>query len=340
MPELNLLHCGMHVHVPDAQGAIKTSPEDFRVEEILGFQPDGSGEHAWLFIEKQGVNTQDLVNLLARRLMIHPKNISYAGLKDRQAITRQWISITTAKVVDTTALESTGIRVLESSRHHCKLKRGAHKANRFEIVIRDVSELAGIDQRLERVVARGVPNYFGDQRFGRGGKNIEKALALFAGQIRVDRHQRGMYLSAARAGLFNAVLSERVRQGNWATGMAGETMMLNGSNSFFRTEALDDVLRSRLREFDIHPSAPLWGKGELLSSGEAYALESEVMAGYPELTRGLEDFGLRQQRRATRLIPQNLAYEYPDEQTIKLKFQLDKGAFATTVLRELITISS
>lgn len=334
-----------YVQKPVARGLIKVTPQDFKVEEILGFELTDQGEHLYLLIEKCDMNTLDMVNTLARTLKLDAKHISYAGLKDKQAVTRQWISLYTPGNIDTSRLESgalefSGFKVLASQRHASKLKRGAHQANRFEIVIRELSDIQAFDAALNRVQKQGVPNYFGEQRFGRSGRNIDKARALFAGDLNVQRQLRGMYLSAARSFLFNQVLSERVQQQSWDSGMPGEVFMLDGSNSFFKTEALDETLRERLGVFDIHPSVPMWGKGALSSSGEALKLESEVVARYPDLSAGLEAFGLRQQRRATRLLPEDVSLTRIDDTSFKLSFQLTKGNFATTVLRELITIDA
>ncbi len=329
-----------YVEKPVTRGRIKASPEDFVVEEVAGFELTGSGEHLYLFVEKRGLNTQELVKLLAGRLNLHPKHIAYAGLKDKQAISRQWISICTSRGVDVAKLASPGFRVLESKRHTTKLRRGSHRGNRFEIVIRDLSGIDDLEAAIERVQGQGVPNYFGAQRFGHGAKNIDKARALFAGEIKVERYLRGMYLSAARSFLFNQVLSARVSQKIWATGLPGENFMLDGSNSFFKTDEMDAILRERLASFDIHPSAPLWGKGAISSSGEAFELESGIMAAHPDLTAGLETSGLRQQRRATRLVVQDVRRSWIDDTSLKLSFQLSRGNFATTVLRELFIIDA
>jgi len=340
IPDTMSLPDWAYVEKPVTRGRIKACPEDFAVEEVPGFELTGSGEHLYLLVEKSGLNTQELVKLLAGKLSLHPKHIAYAGLKDKHAITRQWISLCTPRDIDVAKLASPGIRVLESKRHTRKLKRGAHRGNRFEIVIRDLSEIDGLEAAIERVQSQGVPNYFGAQRFGRGAKNINKARALFAGEIKVERHLRGMYLSAARSFLFNQVLSARVSQKTWATGLPGESLMLDGSNSFFKTEAMDANLRERLASFDIHPSAPLWGKGTLSSCGDVFELESGIMAAHPDLTSGLETFGLRQQRRATRLVLQDVRRSWIDDTSLKLSFQLSRGNFATTVLRELFIIDA
>jgi len=345
MPESKSLPDWAYVEKPCSRGVIKVEPRDFFVEEMLGFELSGAGEHLYLLIEKWGLNTQELVKVLSRQLSIHPRHISYAGLKDKQAVTRQWISLLIPgdiELVDfqSNAADLSGFRVLEAQRHSSKLKRGAHQGNHFEIVVRDISENETLEAAIERIRAQGVPNYFGEQRFGRGGKNIDKARALFSGKQKVDRQLRGLYLSAARSFLFNEVLSERVHQEAWASILPGEVLMLDGSNSFFKSDALDTKLSERLDVFDIHPSAPLWGKGNLASSADAFRLESEIIVQYPDLSCGLEAFGLRQQRRATRLIPTGLTCTWTEQTSLKIGFELSKGNFATTVLRELFTIGA
>lgn len=323
---------------PRASGCIKRKPEDFVVTEKLGFELSGSGEHVWLYIEKTGLNTQDLLAAIARELKLPLKDVAYSGLKDKQAVTRQWISVFTKQDMAAKPIDIPNVRVLQATRHQAKLKRGSHQCNTFEIVVRDIEQRADVESALKCVQADGVPNYFGAQRFGRCGNNIVKAQSMFRGELKPSRHQRGLYLSAARAYLFNQILSERVKQGCWNSGITGDAMMLAGSNSFFKTAETDQEIIARLNKFDIHPSAALWGRGALASAFEAHALETSITDAHPDLTQGLEAFGLRQQRRACRLIPQGLKHEWLDEQTLSLSFCLRRGAFATTILRELLTI--
>jgi tRNA pseudouridine13 synthase len=343
MPQTTTVPDWAYVDKPVMKGVIKASPDDFRVEEVLGFDLSGSGEHLYLLLEKRSMNTLDVVKVLSKQFKLDPGRISYSGLKDKQAITRQWISLHSSKKISISDFESQeltlpGFRVLSAQRHNSKLKRGAHRANQFEIVIRNLSTPEGLDSALERVQRQGVPNYFGEQRFGKRGGNIEKARALFAGKGKVERQLRGIYLSAARSFLFNQVLSARVLQRSWALGLPGEVFMLDGSNSFFKTDVPDQNLDKRLDAFDIHPSAPLWGKGALKTTEDAAELEVEIVSDYADFTTGLEAFGLRQQRRATRLIPQGLTFSQLDDTSMQINFLLSKGNFATTVLRELITM--
>ncbi len=331
--------------LPRAHGApvlaarIRSVAEDFFVEELPGFEPSGAGEHLLLTIEKRGMNTAFAARRIAAWAGVDESAIGYAGLKDRHAVTRQRFSVWLPKKVapDTTALQADDLRVLEHAWHSRKLPRGALAANRFVLVLRDVEgERAAIETRLGAIAAQGVPNYFGEQRFGRGGNNVRQAVAMFAGR-RVKREERTMLLSAARSELFNRVLSARVEAGSWNAALDGEVWMLDGSRSVFGPEAFTDALQARLEAFDIHPTGPLWGEGELRSADAAREAELAAMQGdtATRLRNGLERAGLKQERRALRLRPQDLAWRWLDDGALELGFALPPGCYATTVLREL-----
>jgi tRNA pseudouridine13 synthase len=197
-----------------------------------------------------------------------------------------------------------------------------------------------LEERLRHAAAHGVPNYFGAQRFGRDGGNVAHAEAMFLGRERVkDRHRRSLYLSAARAQLFNAVLTSRVARGDWNKAAAGDVMMLDGSRSVFRLDTLNDVEQKRVACMDIHPTGPLWGQGELSSGEQVRILERQVGATFPVLSRGLEQAGLAQERRALRLRLRSQTVERAVNGDLTVGFQLPKGTFATTVLRELVAIA-
>jgi tRNA pseudouridine13 synthase len=325
---------------PVLSARIRATPEDFQVEEVDGFEPSGSGEHLLLAIRKRGMNTAFAAKLLAQWAGIDEAGIGYAGLKDRHAVTVQRFSVHLPKKVapDVAALESDELQVLAQAWHAKKLPRGALAGNRFVLALRDVDgDRDAIEARLRAIAVRGVPNYFGEQRFGRGGDNVANALAMFGGR-RVARDQRGHLLSAARSQLFNRVLGARVEAGNWDLALDGEVWMLDGSRSVFGPEPFDEALAARLAAFDIHPTAPLWGRGALRSTGAAAALETAALADAESqaLRAGLEIAGLKQERRATRLRPQDLAWEWPEAGTLQLRFGLPPGAYATTVLAELM----
>ena len=338
---------------PRAHGAavlsarIRAVPEDFTVEEIDAFAPSGAGEHLLLTVRKRGMNTAHAARRIASWAGVAESAIGYAGLKDRHALTTQRFSVWLPKRVapETSALafadERESIEVLDAAWHARKLPRGALVGNRFVLTLREVAgDADAIDARLRAIAARGVPNFFGEQRFGRGGGNVDKALAMFAGR-RVKREERGHLLSAARSVLFNRVLEERVRRDAWDLGLDGEVWMLDGSRSVFGPEPWSQALAARLAGFDIHPTGPLWGRGALRSAGEALALETAALAegDGPALCAGLERAGLAQERRALRLRPQDLAWDRPEPEALRLHFALPAGAYATTVLAELGAIS-
>lgn len=334
---------------PALRARIRNAPEDFRVEELPGFAASGSGEHLLLTVEKRGMNTAFAAKRLAAWAGIGEVGIGYAGLKDRHAVTVQRFSVHLPKRVapDLALLESDELRVIEHQWHAKKLPRGALAGNRFVLVLRHVEgERSAIEDRLARIAAHGVPNYFGEQRFGRDGDNVANALAMFAGR-RMRREQRSLLLSAARSELFNRALAARVRDGSWSglregQPLAGEVWALAGSRSVFGPEPWSPALADRLAGFDLHPSGPLWGRGELRSQDQVRALESQALQDEQSLAlrAGLEAAGLDQERRALRLRPDALGWRWLDEDALELSFALPAGAYATVVLAELGEIES
>lgn len=323
---------------PLRSAELRVQPEDFAVEERLPFSLSGTGEHAWLRVRKRGLNTDQVARALARAAGVTRRDVGYAGMKDRHAVAVQWFSVHLPGRPDPDwlALDTPGIEVLEATRHTRKLQTGALAGNRFTITLRQCAgEPDRLAQRIEQVRVQGVPNYFGEQRFGRGGENIERARTMFSGAAVHDRHRRGIYLSAARSFLFNEVLARRVAGGSWDKAIEGEVFILNGTRSFFLPEKLDETIARRLREFDIHPSGPLWGQGDLPTRDAARALEQAIADAEPVLVAGLAQAGLRQERRALRLIPSDLRAEWLDATALRLEFALPAGTFATALLREL-----
>lgn len=324
---------------PSGSGTIKAQPEDFIVEEMLPFQTDGNGEHVFLHIEKRGQNTEYVARQLARLAGVRQHDIGFAGLKDRHGQTRQWFSIwlpgKDAPVWSD--LESESLKILAATRHARKLKRGALAGNRFSIVLRNwQGDRALTEQRLKAVADGGFPNYFGEQRFGHQGRNLEKALAMFQG-ARVKREQRSIYLSAARSYLFNLILAERVASQTWHVGLAGDVLNLNDSHSRFPAPVIDEALERRLAQGDLHPTGALWGRGELATGGDAARLEWQIVADHNELTQGLEQAGLEQERRALRVLPTDLHWSFDDDK-LALSFGLPAGSYATALLREIVAL--
>lgn len=322
---------------PPLTGVLRQQPEDFFVDEDIGFAAEGAGEHVFLRVEKRGANTEFVAKELARFAGIAPEAVSYAGLKDRHAVTRQTFSLHLPGKADPdwTVLQHDEFRVLQALRHNRKLKRGALRGNRFVLRARGITGDRTVAERvLAAISARGVPNYFGEQRFGRDGGNLDKARALFAGK-RLPRHLHGILISSARSAIFNSVLAQRVASGSWEQALDGEVWMLDGSHSVFGPEPLTPELQRRVSEFDIHPTGPLWGRGELRSQGVVADIERQALELLPGLAQGLEREGLRQERRSLRLMPTELSWRWLDGD-LELSFSLPAGSYATVVVRELL----
>ena len=316
---------------------MRVTPEDFRVDEVDAFDASGSGEHLLFSIEKRDMTTPQAARRIAQWAGVAESAIGYAGLKDRHAVTRQRFSVWIPKKAspDVATLQADDFKVLSADWHSRKLPRGALSGNRFVLVLRDIEgDRSDIDARLHAIATRGVPNYFGEQRFGRSGDNVAQALAMFAGR-RVRREERSLLLSAARSQIFNAVLDQRVARGDWDKGIEGDVFMLDGSHSVFGPADIDDTIVARLGSFDIHPTGPMWGRGQLRTQGDVQALEADIAQAHADLCNGLEAAGLKQERRGLRLPVSELTWTWPDANTLLLSLQLSSGSYATTVLREL-----
>lgn len=328
---------------PAAAGVIRTCPEDFRVDEIPLVEPDGEGEHALLHIEKRNSNTDWVAKQLARLADVPNRDVSYAGLKDRNAVTRQWFSVRLAGKPEPEwrSLESDDLRVLGCHRHSRKLRTGALRGNRFLISVRQLTgDQDALEAHLGRIQQEGVPNYFGEQRFGHGGGNLAAAQSLFAGEMkRVNRRLRGIYISAARSLLFNQILARRVEQGSWNRLLEGERVMLDGSASSFSAEQIDAELQGRLQEMDVHPSGPLWGRGRTDVTTLAAEVEHRALEGFEEWQQGLERCGAEMGRRALRAPVRDMEWWFEGDVLI-LGFSLPKGSYATAVLRECLDYRS
>lgn len=329
---------------PECRARIRSVPEDFRVDEVLGFVADDEGEHLLLQVEKRGANTTWVARELARIAGVKPRDVSYAGRKDRNAVTVQHFSLWLGKQPepDWSQHVHQEYRVLSSLRHRRKLRLGALKGNRFRLVLRELSiPVSGLEARLQRIREQGVPNYFGTQRFGHGGSNIGRASQFFADPRRIrDRDLRSLLLSTARSLIFNAVLSERVTLSTWNKALPGEACMLEGTHSVFRNDEVDTALQARIASGDVHPTGPLWGEGDAMASGEAAALELRVAQKHADFARGLETARVAAARRALRLPVPDLRWQTDDEHTLTLEFFLPAGTYATAVLRELTGIAN
>lgn len=349
---------------PLFEGRIKSTPADFIVREELGFEFEEEGEHLYLYIRKCGLNTNDLQEKLEKIFKCKSVDIGVSGLKDKNAITDQWMSIKTPKTVEDVALQTiTGseekalpvgeFAVLASHRHSRKLRRGAHQYNAFSITVRDIVEPAEgahsndggeygnslettLSERMKLIQANGFANYFGPQRFGINHQNLPKAQRYFDNPKRkITRTQRSLLISSARSQLFNRVCAARVNDGSWNQAMLGEPMLLAGSHSFFTNTGGADVL-ARCAAHDIHPTGPLWGAGEVLATDECKHYEEQVLLSYTTYLQGLQAAGLKQQRRAIRANVDTLSWSWQSLDTVTLNFKLVKGVYATCFLSEFM----
>lgn len=263
---------------PQGTGLLKANPEDFVVVEDLGFEPDGEGEHILVRILKNGCNTRFVADALAKFLKIHAREVSFAGQKDKHAVTEQWLCarVPGKEMPDLSAFQLEGCQVLEYARHKRKLRLGALKGNAFTLVLREVSNRDDVEQRLIDICVKGVPNYFGAQRFGIGGSNLQGAQRWAQTNTPVrDRNKRSFWLSAARSALFNQIVAERLKKADVNQVVDGDALQLAGRGSWFvaTTEELAELQR-RVNDKELMITAALPGSGEWGTQREALAFET------------------------------------------------------------------
>jgi len=311
---------------------IRSTPSDFEVTEELGYEFDGEGEHDYLYVEKIGTNTEWLSRQLASFAGVPARDVGYSGLKDRNAVTRQWFSVPRWNSPDWDDASVEGATVLDVQRHSKKLRRGAHKANHFKIVLRPnksgsepfllVSEKGSdpFSERLRLIGEHGVPNYYGEQRFGREGANVRLADDWAAGK-RLPRHKRSIAISSARSFLFNEYLHDRVLNGTWDQILPGDIANLDGTSSVFNVDEVDAEIKRRCDEMDLHPAAKLAGEGS--------------MCGHDSWQRAFDKGRVKPGSRSLRLNVRDLSAEVAEDR-LELAFTLGRGAFATSVLREIV----
>ncbi|MCZ3383619.1 tRNA pseudouridine(13) synthase TruD [Kosakonia sp. SOY2] len=328
---------------PGASGVLKANPEDFVVVEDLGFEPDGEGEHILVRILKNGCNTRFVADALAKFLKIHAREVSFAGQKDKHAVTEQWLCarVPGNAMPDLSAFQLEGCKVLEYARHKRKLRLGALQGNAFTLVLREVSNRADVEARLQAITEKGVPNYFGAQRFGIGGSNLQGALRWAQSDAPVrDRNKRSFWLSAARSALFNQIVSERLKKTDFNQVVDGDALQLAGRGSWFvATREEQAELQTRVEAKTLMITASLPGSGEWGTQRDALAFEQQALADAPQLQALLVREKVEAARRAMLLYPQKLSWNWWDDVTVELRFWLPAGSFATSVVRELINTS-
>jgi tRNA pseudouridine13 synthase len=326
---------------PQVSAVIRAQPEDFHVLEIPLVEPSGEGVHLWLELEKRSANTNWVAEQLAAASGVALRDVGFAGMKDRHAVTSQWFSVSLqeASNSDWTSWSIPDVKIIQAIHHPRKLKRGALKGNRFRIVLRELSgDITGLEQRLDVIRAQGVPNYFGPQRFGFNGANIERGIHWLRHGGRLSRSKRSIYISAVRSFLFNQLLSRRVADTSWNRILDGDIAMLDGSRSLFTCDMPDTELSRRCEDFDIHPTGPLPGNEGMGPVRQAGKLENEALKEYANIVETLQKAGARADRRALRLSAGKLQWDLSDE-VLTLSFELSAGGYATSLLSELVSWS-
>jgi len=322
----------------------KQNPKDFKVDEKLSIAFTEQGEHLWLYIEKINTNTDWLAGKLSQHFEVAKRSVSYSGLKDRYATTRQWFSIQMpGRKEATNKIPSfclDGIRILEYHWHQKKLHMGTHNSNLFAIWLRENSiDKKDLIERLEAIKKYGVPNYYGLQRFGHDGNNIIDAPIILANRKKSQRKQAELVVSALRSYLFNQVLSQRVKDKTWNTILPGEALQLDGQKGYFLFDDAKESKNSLIEKCNqgkCHPTGPLWGERNDLTSHTVRDIENSCFTQYPDYIKLLSNRRLDPSRRALRMIPQNLTYQFNDINDCCLSFELAPGCFATSVLKEII----
>jgi tRNA pseudouridine13 synthase len=336
-------------------GVIRTLPEDFQVTEIPLVTPDGEGEHCWLSIRKRNSNTAWVAKQLAEFAGVAPKAVSYAGMKDRHAVTEQWFSVQLPGRADPdwSLINNESFEVLQASRHSRKLKTGALRGNRFRLRVRGVDASPEQIQKRIQQLAQGIPNSFGPQRFGHNGDNLVQAERLLARPkvqsetarrsggrpgAHVSRNKRSIWLSAVRSALFNRVLAARIEAANWNRPLAGDAFQLEGKSAVFSAEFIDADVEARCGTGDIHPTGPLCGSGDAMVTGQSAELEQTVLTPYRDWIDGLDAFRMKHARRALRVMPGELSCEQVSDDEWLLSFSLPAGSYATSLLYELFEV--
>jgi tRNA pseudouridine13 synthase len=325
--------------VPGCGGAFKLVPEDFEVEELPAYAPSGEGEHLFLWVEKRGRDTREVVRALAQALGLPEGEIGVAGMKDRHAVTRQLLSVPARAEPKLPGFTLDGVSVLWARRHGNKLRTGHLKGNRFRLRLRGVKDLGAARESFSRLVARGLPNYFGEQRFGRERDNADRGKVLILGQRlpqRPDRFQRKLYLSAFQSRLFNRALAARLRAGTFDQALLGDVLRKEDTGGLFVCES-PEVDGPRVAAFEVSPAGPMFGpkmtpSAHGVAEAEAALLAEEGVTLSDFVRGGGETEGTRRPYRV-RISNPELS---PEGEDLVLTFELSKGAYATELLAELL----
>lgn len=324
-------------------GLYKVEPEDFVVEEVPAYQPSGDGSHVWMWVEKRGLSTIDMLKEMGYQLGRHQKSFGIAGLKDAQSVSRQWVSMDLGDERECEDLESDYFRVLDVARHNNKLRLGHLRGNRFVIVLRGTKDgdLEIAQQNLAELEQVGVPNYFGEQRFGKRGANLAKGLEILRGDVmtaarRMPRRVFGLVLSAVQSEVFNRVIARRIER--LGTVLPGDLATLHKNGATF---VVEDPVREQERadQLELSPSGPMPGPDMMVPTGEPLDIELEALAELELNGTEFNDmpYGMASGERKPLRMPVHDASAQMVATGLELSFTLPKGGYATSVLRELLT---
>ncbi|VAW81187.1 tRNA pseudouridine(13) synthase [hydrothermal vent metagenome] len=330
-----------------SSGLIKQQAEDFEVNEVLVYEPVGEGEHAFVYVRKIGETTLVVAKKIAELAEVKIRQVSYAGLKDKHALTRQWFSVHLPgkPSPDWSLLNSESLWVEQSTRHDRKLRQGQIKTNNFKVIIKSLAYTSSsLDDFIQRVLLVGVPNYFTEQRFGIEANNLKNALLLLqattSDAVKPKRkkysQQRGLYISAARSLLFNQVLSARVQHDSWNKAIDGDLFIKSGRHGMFSVDAIDQDIIDRLQTLQISPTGPLYGIKSMNVQGQAACIENNAMSDYSQYQLLLTQQKIKADRRALRLVVDDLRVTELSSDSVQFSFNLPSGCYATAVLREFI----
>ena len=325
---------------PKQTALLKAECADFVVKEQLGYDMSSDGEFVAVKVRKTDCNTLFVGEQLAKFAGISARNMSYAGLKDRKAVTEQWFSLQMPgqPTPDFSQFSLEGVEILEVTRHQRKIRIGSLQGNHFEIFLRNVEENEEFKVRLDFLAKNGFPNYFTEQRFGRDGNNLTQALRWANGEINVkDRNKRSFYLSAARSEIFNLIVAKRIELGLAQQVLHGDILQLNGSHSWFMVDESEDLaqLQQRLAQQDVLLTAPLIGEEEK----SAVDFEHEIFAQHQALFALMRQERMKAARRPILMQPQQFQWQF-EPNGLRLQFALPAGSYATALIRELVNVEN
>ena len=325
---------------PKQTALLKAECADFVVKEQLGYDMSGDGEFVAVKVRKTDCNTLFVGEQLAKFAGISARNMSYAGLKDRKAVTEQWFSLQMPgqPTPDFSQFSLEGVEILDVTRHQRKIRIGSLQGNHFEILLRNTEETDELKERLDFLAKNGFPNYFTEQRFGRDGNNLTQALRWANGEIKVkDRNKRSFYLSAARSEIFNLIVAKRIELGLAQQVLNGDILQLNGSHSWFVVDESEDLaqLQQRLAQQDVLLTAPLIGEEEK----SAVDFENEIFAQHQALFDLMRQERMKAARRAILMQPQHFQWQF-EPNGLRLQFALLAGSYATALIRELVNVEN